>query len=158
MTGFIFGTVIVAALVLGWNLFLRAAPEELAAALRKIIPFALLALAVLFAARGLVFIAAGLAVYALFWFRRNARPSVGSGRGVGAIGGSGPGERWRAPPDPRRMSRGEALEVLGLEDGASDDDIRAAHRRLIKQNHPDVGGSDWLAARINAAKRALLGE
>ncbi|MBS0520062.1 MAG: molecular chaperone DnaJ [Proteobacteria bacterium] len=55
------------------------------------------------------------------------------------------------------MSRAEALAVLGLAEGASADDIRAAHRRLIQRVHPDVGGSADLAARINRAKEVLLG-
>ena len=54
------------------------------------------------------------------------------------------------------MSREEALKVLGLGSGASADDIREAHRRLILQNHPDRGGSDYLASKINEAKDVLL--
>ncbi len=55
------------------------------------------------------------------------------------------------------MSRAEALKVLGLTEGASADDIRAAHKRLMKQVHPDRGGSDYLASKINEAKDVLLG-
>lgn len=55
------------------------------------------------------------------------------------------------------MSRGEALAVLGLAEGATDEDIRTAHRRLVQRVHPDVGGSADLAARINRAKDILLG-
>ena len=55
------------------------------------------------------------------------------------------------------MTREEALAVLGLTEGASVDDIRAAHRRLIQRMHPDVGGTADLAARINRAKDVLLG-
>jgi hypothetical protein len=54
------------------------------------------------------------------------------------------------------MSRAEALKVLGLQEGASHDDIRAAHRRLMLQNHPDKGGTDYIAAKINEAKDVLL--
>ncbi|MBM3648599.1 MAG: molecular chaperone DnaJ [Alphaproteobacteria bacterium] len=55
------------------------------------------------------------------------------------------------------MTREEALAVLGLAEGATEDDIKAAHRRLIQRMHPDVGGSADLAARINRAKDVLLG-
>jgi uncharacterized membrane protein len=74
------------------------------------------------------------------------------------------GADWRAarqaPPQggPRAdMTRDEALAVLGLEQGATAEEIRAAHRRLIQRMHPDVGGTADLAARINRAKDVLLG-
>jgi DnaJ homolog subfamily C member 19 len=62
---------------------------------------------------------------------------------------------------PRRatgpMTREEAYQVLGLRPGASEADIRAAHRRLMRAAHPDSGGSDWLAIRVNQARDILLG-
>ncbi len=64
----------------------------------------------------------------------------------------------RAPSAPSsRMSRREALEVLGLSEGASDSDIRAAWVHLMRSAHPDGGGTDWLASRVNQAKDVLLG-
>ncbi len=55
------------------------------------------------------------------------------------------------------MSKMEALEVLGLKENCSQDDVKSAHKKLIKNIHPDQGGSDWLAAKINRAKDILLG-
>jgi hypothetical protein len=54
------------------------------------------------------------------------------------------------------MSRREALEALGLTDGAAREDIVAAHRRLIQRLHPDRGGSTYLAALLNQAKDVLI--
>jgi DnaJ-class molecular chaperone len=66
---------------------------------------------------------------------------------------------WTRRPGRRPeagMSAEEALEVLGLKPGASRAEIRAAHHRLMRASHPDAGGSDWLAARINQARDVLL--
>ena len=75
---------------------------------------------------------------------------------------------WRESVDPdsfrkqesasgfEGMSRQEAYQILGLEPGASQQEIHQAWRRLIKGVHPDHGGSAFLTAKINTAKDVLL--
>ncbi|HEY4172396.1 MAG TPA: DnaJ domain-containing protein [Rhodopila sp.] len=93
----------------------------------------------------------GIALGALTLFGPLLYQRWQAARGGRAGGGSVPRPRSGA------MSRAEAFEVLGLQPGASEAEIREAHRRLMRGAHPDTGGSDWLAARINQARDILLG-
>jgi DnaJ-class molecular chaperone len=56
------------------------------------------------------------------------------------------------------MSAAEARALLGVDRAASENDVRAAHRRLIQRVHPDAGGSAALATKVNAARDVLLAE
>lgn len=97
--------------------------------------YLLFGLALLFLLRGGIAIAFPLAVAAAAWH----------------LGGKRPGPAFAG------MDRAEALRILGLQEGATSDDIHAAHRRLISAIHPDQGGSSHLAAQVNRARDILIG-
>jgi hypothetical protein len=66
------------------------------------------------------------------------------------------GDRQGVAPGTGAMTKEEAYKVLGLEAGATAAEVRKAHRRLMQRLHPDLGGSSFLATRINEAKDVLL--
>lgn len=61
-------------------------------------------------------------------------------------------------PKAAMLSTAEARDLLGVSSRAGEEEIRAAHRRLIGRVHPDAGGSDALARRVNAARDVLVAE
>jgi hypothetical protein len=151
MTPVIFGLAVLVVLILLAALYTRAKPKDLAKGIRfgggVLLGLVTIALAVT-GRVGLAFLAAAGA-----WvvFNGTMPPWLRPPQGT-------PGASREFPPGRRgvAMSRSEALKVLGLEEGASEEQIRAAHRRLILQIHPDKGGTSYLAAKINEAKDVLL--
>ena len=152
MTPLILGLVALAVLILLAAVYSRARPKDLLKGFRfsggVLLGLVTVALAVT-GRVGLAFLAAAGA-WALL--TGTMPPWMRFPGGAGDAGGS------RDVPSGRRgsMSRAEALKVLGLEDGATEEQVRAAHRRLILQIHPDKGGTSYLAAKINEAKDVLL--
>lgn len=77
----------------------------------------------------------------------------------GMAGGASARPQQPPPPSPpaqAAMSVDEAREILGVPADADAAAIKAAHRRLMEANHPDRGGSNWIAARLNMARDRLL--
>ena len=162
MVYLVVGAVLVALALGAWAL-LAAEPRALARYLRYGAVAALLVLALFFLAtgRGIADLPIGGLILFLLrhWIARglpgiarlgdwlkgtpHARTETRSGDG-------------RSSASSARMTAEEAWQVLGLEPGASRDEIREAHRRLMMKLHPDLGGSTYLASKINAARDLLL--
>ena len=73
------------------------------------------------------------------------------------IGGPRVGGKAKTPARPERLSMAEARTILGVGEGATVAEVRAAYARLMRLAHPDHGGSHGLAAQLNAARDRLLG-
>lgn len=110
----------------------------------------LLAVLMFFTGRGAAAIGALVMLGPLVWswmgLSRPDQIGVKPGRGKAGAGGGTAG----------RMDRAEAFDVLGLKPSATASEIQSAYVRLMRAAHPDSGGSDWLAARINQARDVLL--
>ena len=82
-----------------------------------------------------------------------ARGGKTDGGGAGGGGGNGSSTQSRG-----QMDRAEALAMLGLDEGASADQVREAYKTLIGKLHPDKGGTNRLAQLLNEARDLLLGK
>jgi hypothetical protein len=122
----------------------------------------LVLLAVLMALTGRILVSVPLLMGALAAYQRYRRLKFMADQMSGLFG-AGWRQRFGASADggaPRgntdgAMAHEEALRVLGLEEGANLDQINAAHRSLMQKLHPDHGGTDYLAAKINEAREVL---
>ena len=55
------------------------------------------------------------------------------------------------------ITKKEAYQILGLSEGATKKEILQSYQNLMKKNHPDLGGSDWITKKLNEARDILLG-
>ena len=119
-----------------------------------------LGLAVFLGLRGELWVALPLGVFGLSLLGWAPFPSLGipyPNRGQSGWGEHAHGDAAAGRSAARgKMTEKEAYEILGLQPGASAEDIASAHRTLMKKFHPDQGGTTYLAARINEAKDVLL--
>lgn len=111
------------------------------------------------AVAGIPVLAAGLGLLGVAARGGQGGKGGASGPETGPGAGAGSDER-QAPPGrarPGTMTRRQAAQILGVAENASADEIRQAHRDLMKKLHPDAGGSGPLAAQVQEARDVLLG-
>jgi hypothetical protein len=85
-----------------------------------------------------------------------ARQYGWQGAGDGSGQQQGQGQREQPGNDDGPMTYKRALEIMELTEAATEQDINAAHKRLIQRVHPDLGGSNFFAKELNAARDVLL--
>ena len=147
MFSLLVGTAILALFLVSLRAFERASVSSIHAFMHWAIALGgiVLTLGLVLSGRGAQALAGLVLVGPLLWRQWRESGPAGPGKGTG-------GRRSSSV-----MTREEAFAVLGLKPGAGVDEIVAAHRRLMRAAHPDAGGSDWLASRINQARDILVG-
>ena len=154
MPGFVIALFIVGGALWFFRSLGRLKPDQSRAFTRKITSFVLIGLAGLFAMRGNFVFAAplfaiGSTLYGTSQFFPNGFSWANKPQDP-------PRGAYQAPANTSAMNHDEALQVLGLKPGATEAEIKSAHKKLLKDFHPDAGGTDYLAAKINLAKDTLL--
>jgi hypothetical protein len=156
MPPFLIAFAIIAGAIWFFSKSAKLKPAESRALLTKIAGAAMMAFAGLLALRGQIEFAFGLFAAGMGFYGKGKYLPNGFG-----FGGVKPQSATEPPPQPPRgraiMPRDEALSILGLNQNATAEDIKSAHKRLLKDYHPDKGGTNYLAAKINEAKDVLLG-
>jgi len=129
--------------------FARADSRQAAQGLRIVLGVGGLIVGALLTLRGLAVAGIPIITAALGFLGVALRGGKSGGPGAG--GGADQGDRRST-----KMSRKEAAEILGVPIDADEATVRAAYRKIMKQVHPDAGGNDALAARVQDARDVLL--
>lgn len=149
---FLIGVLVAIALHYFLKFFTYAEPETIRKTTRAMVVILVVVLIILFIRFGMMELAAitSFLGVVLPWVERAVRVK----RFIT------PKQKTETPPPPAaplaKMTRKEALEILGLKDGATRKEILDAYKKMIRKNHPDQGGSEYLAAKINQARDVLL--
>ena len=143
-----------AMVVLAW-LFSRADPGRVARLMRLAAALAVTGLGILLTIRGMGILGVPMAIAGLGFIVTGSWPALGRRYGTG--GGQTGGQQGPRPRNSGAMSVEEARETLGVKPGATAGEINTAYRELMKKVHPDTGGNDALARRVQQARDLLLG-
>jgi hypothetical protein len=154
------GLVALAIILWFMHKYVQANPRGMAWLLQRAGGIAVLVAATFLAVRGEWVAALPLALMGFGLLGWMPQLSMGNSDRAGTRGGEdaqhGANARQRAAAGSGKMTEEEAYKILGLQPGASTEDIGQAYRSLMKKLHPDQGGTTYLAARINEAKDVLL--
>ncbi|HCY54666.1 MAG TPA: hypothetical protein DF715_03810 [Oceanicaulis sp.] len=150
----LFGVLIAlgAMMLLAW-LFARAKPSSVVKTGRSIAAAVVILLGVVMTMRGMGILGVPMVMAGIGFLL------TGTWRGRSAGSGQGGSRRSQSSsPQSESMTIAEARATLGVEPGASRDDIQRAYREMMKKVHPDTGGSGALARRVQMARDLLIGD